>query len=237
MTTQELPRLQGQTVFDNRGQRIGEVQRVFYDQATNEASWITVPGPGRRETFIPMPGSRVDPSGVTVAVSKDVVEASPMVQVDAELSGSEAAELNRYYTGMLSLAPEPPSPEHGQPGELTAYEERVRVGTETVDTGSVRLHKSVANEPVQTSVPVRHEEARIERTPADAAAPTPGHRFEEESVEVTLHEDRPIVAKETVPVETVRLSTETQTDQRQVADQVRRERIEVEDQPRRSSRR
>src|SRR5690606_38415710 len=106
MTTQELPRLQGQAVFDSAGQRIGDVQRVFYDQATNEPAWITVRGPGLREAFVPMAGSRVDPSGLTVAVRKDVIEASPAVRVGTELSGSDAAQLDRYYTGMLSLEPE-----------------------------------------------------------------------------------------------------------------------------------
>jgi uncharacterized protein (TIGR02271 family) len=83
---------------------------------------------------------------------------------------------------------------------------------------------------VDTSVPLRHEEISIERLPATEARPAPGHRFEDQAVEVTLHEERPTIAKETVPVETVRLAPKTQTDERRVTDSVRRERIEVEDQ-------
>jgi len=231
MTTQQLPRLQGMTVFDNAGQRIGEVQRVFYDQATNEPAWITVRGLGVREAFVPLAGARIEPSGVTVALRKDVIEGAPVIDAGSELSADDAAKLDRYYMGMLKTAPEPPSrpsePEHS--AELTSFEERVRVGTEPVESGTVRLHKSVVTEPVETSVPVRREEVRVERVPVSSPTPTPGHRFEDETVEVTLHEERPTVAKEAVPVETVRLTAKAETDERPVSDQVRRERIEVQD--------
>jgi uncharacterized protein (TIGR02271 family) len=242
MTTQQLPRLQGQTVLDNAGQRIGNIQRVFYDQATNEPAWITVRGPGAREIFVPLAGSRVDSEGVTVALRKDVIEGAPVIDTGSELNASDAAQLDRYYAGMLSTLPgtmpdipprgdrRPAPPETERPAELTSFEERVRVGTEAVESGTVRLHKDVVTEPVETSVPVRREQVRVERVPASEATPTPGHRFEDETVEVTLHEERPTLAKEAVPVETVRLKAETETDERKVTDQVRRERIEVQDQ-------
>lgn len=270
MTTQQMPRLQGQTVFDNSGQRIGDVARVFFNQATNEPAWITIRGLGAREAFVPMSGARVDASGVTVPVRKDVIQAAPAVEAGTDLSAEEAAKLDRYYTGMLSLEPElppaagpapqprptppepqqtPPEPRQTQPTarrtppaaptrptetprptELTSFEERVRVGTEAVETGTVRLRKHVVNEPVETSVPLRHEEVTVERVPAATPTPSPGHQFEEQTVEVTLHAERPNIVKETVPVETVRLSTKTETDERRISDQVRRERIEVEDQ-------
>jgi uncharacterized protein (TIGR02271 family) len=99
-----------------------------------------------------------------------------------------------------------------------------------VDAGTVRLHKYVVTEPVETSVPIRREEVSVERVPAASSTPDPGHRFEEQAVEVTLHEERPTIAKETIPTETVRLATKTQTEQQRVSDQVRRERIDVEDQ-------
>jgi uncharacterized protein (TIGR02271 family) len=99
-----------------------------------------------------------------------------------------------------------------------------------VPSGAVRLHKSVTTEQVDTSVPVSRDEVRVERSPATRNPVPGGHRFEEHDVEVTLHEERPTIATETVPVETVRLATEKRTDDRRIGDQVRRERIEVDDQ-------
>jgi len=48
------------------------------------------------------------------------------------------------------------------------------------------------------------------------------------SVEVTLHEERAISSKETVPVERVRMDTETVTGGEQVSEEVRKEQIETE---------
>ncbi len=45
---------------------------------------------------------------------------------------------------------------------------------------------------------------------------------------VTLHEQRPVVQKETVPVECIKLSTETVTEERQGAGTVRKEQIDAE---------
>jgi Uncharacterized protein conserved in bacteria len=232
MTTQQLPRLQGLAVFDNAGQRIGDIQRVFYDQATNEPAWLTIRGLGAREAFVPMAGARIEPSGVTVALRRDVIEGAPVIDAGSELSADDAAKLDRYYTGMLTTMPETPSrrPEPERSAELTSFEERVQVDTEPVESGTVRLHKTVVTEPVETSVPVRRETARVERVPVSSPTPTPEHRFEDETVEVTLHEERPTVAKEAVPVETVRLTAATETDEQPVSEEVRRERVEVQDQ-------
>ena len=46
--------------------------------------------------------------------------------------------------------------------------------------------------------------------------------------EVTLHEERPVVTTEIVPVERVRLRKVIHTDQQTVSGEVRKERIEVQ---------
>ncbi|NUT20976.1 MAG: PRC and DUF2382 domain-containing protein [Hamadaea sp.] len=115
---------------------------------------------------------------------------------------------------------------------LTRYEEQLRTGKEEVETGKVRLRKHVVTENVDITVPVSHEEVRVERRPIDrpGAARTADDRpFAEETAEVTLHEERPSVAKETVPVEQVGLVKETRTEQRHVKGTVRKEQIDVED--------
>jgi len=112
---------------------------------------------------------------------------------------------------------------------MTRSEERLQVGTEAVETGRARLRKHVVTENVTRTVPVSHEEVRIEREPitdANRGDALDGPALSEEEHEVTLHAERPVVAKETVPVERVRLSTETVTDQAQVDEQVAHEEIE-----------
>jgi stress response protein YsnF len=62
-----------------------------------------------------------------------------------------------------------------------------------------------------------------------------GPGISEEEHEIVLHEERPVVEKETVPVERVRLDKETVTDEVTVDEEVRKERIETDgdDTPRR----
>ena len=112
---------------------------------------------------------------------------------------------------------------------MTRSEERLQVGTRDVETGKARLRKYIVSETVTQTVPVSHEEVVIEREPitdANRDAAMSGGELTEEEHEVTLHAERPVVAKETVPVERVRLGTETVTGSEQVSEEVRKEQIE-----------
>jgi uncharacterized protein (TIGR02271 family) len=114
---------------------------------------------------------------------------------------------------------------------MTRSEERLNVGTETQATGRARLRKYVTTENVTKTVPVQREEVRIEREPiteANRGAALSGPDISEEEHEVTLHEERPVIEKETVPVERVRLDKETVTDEVTVDEEVRKERIETD---------
>ena len=46
---------------------------------------------------------------------------------------------------------------------------------------------------------------------------------------MTLHAERPVVEKEAVPVERVRLNTETVTEQQQVSETVRKEQVDTDE--------
>jgi uncharacterized protein (TIGR02271 family) len=114
---------------------------------------------------------------------------------------------------------------------MTRSEEQLNVGTRTTETGRARLRKYVVTENVTQTVPVSHEEVRVEREPitdANRDAAVSGADITEEEHEVTLHAERPVVEKETVPVERVRLGTETVTEDQQVNETVRKEQIEEE---------
>lgn len=117
---------------------------------------------------------------------------------------------------------------------LIRNEEHLNVGTERVETGEARLRKYVVTETETVEVPVSHEEVRVERTPisaeeAEAQAKSGGldaNRSEDASV--TLHEERPVVNKETIPAEKVNLSTEEVSDTERVTEEVRKEQIDAD---------
>jgi uncharacterized protein (TIGR02271 family) len=114
---------------------------------------------------------------------------------------------------------------------MTLSEERVNVGTQRVEAGRARLRKYVVTENVTQTVPVSHEEVRVQREPitdANVGNALDGPAISEEEHEVTLHAERPVVEKEAVPVERVRLDTETVTEQQQVSETVRKEQVDTD---------
>jgi uncharacterized protein (TIGR02271 family) len=114
---------------------------------------------------------------------------------------------------------------------MTRSEERLNVGTEKVQTGKARLRKYVVTEQQNVTVPVTREEVRLEREPitdGNVGAAMDGPALSDEEHEVVLTEERPVVNKETVPVERVRLSKDQVTENQQVSEDVRREEIDMD---------
>ena len=114
---------------------------------------------------------------------------------------------------------------------MTRSEERLQVGTQQVETGRARLRKYITTENVQTTVPVTRDEVVVEREPiteGNRGQALDGPDLSEEEHEVVLHAEQPVVAKETVPVERVKLGTQQVTEQHEVNETVRKEQIETE---------
>jgi len=258
MTTSLQPdQIVGTTAIDASGEKIGKVGQVYLDDQTGQPSWITVSTGlfGTRESFAPLPGAHLNGDTLQLTVTKDQIKNAPNVEDDGHVGPDEESALYDYYASALGSARGHAGGngqaggrgeagvrgEAGGPGQdtsgpntdnaMTRSEERLNVGTENVETGRARLRKYVVTEHVTQTVPVSHEEVRIEREPitdANVGAATEGPDISEEEHEVVLHAERPVVDKETVPVERVRMDTETVTDQQQVDDTVRKERIDVD---------
>lgn len=185
-----------------------------------------------------------------VPYSKDLVKDAPRVDVDGHLEPDEEERLYTHYQldghrmnsdlggeGIgAGRGEERGTVGHDTSGPttddaMTRSEERLNIGTEKQEAGRVRLRKYVTTENVTQTVPVKREEVRIEREPIteeNRGQATDGPAISEEEHEVILHEERPVVEKETVPVERVRLGKETVTEDASVNEEVRKERIETD---------
>ncbi|MFI9123705.1 DUF2382 domain-containing protein [Streptomyces bikiniensis] len=120
---------------------------------------------------------------------------------------------------------------HTDDDAMTRSEEQMHVGVERTEAGRVRLRKYVVTEEVQQTVPVSHEEVRIEREPitdANRDEALSGPEISEAEHEVILHEERPVVETRTVPVERVSLKADEVVEEQTVSGEVRKEEIEVE---------
>jgi uncharacterized protein (TIGR02271 family) len=114
---------------------------------------------------------------------------------------------------------------------MTRSEEHLNVGTEQVEASRARLRKYVVTDQQSVQVPVSREEVRVQREPitdANRGDALSGGQITEEEHEVVLTAERPVVTTEAVPVERVRLGTETVTQKQTVTGDIRKEQIEVD---------
>jgi uncharacterized protein (TIGR02271 family) len=227
MTSIANPRdLIGTEVLDRDGEKVGKVGNVYVGDDDRQPQWVTVRTGlfGQRESFVPLQGARIADGGLRVTATKDAVKEAPQMAADGHLSDAEGRRLYEHY-GMTTAMPGRP-PTRDEDHTMVRSEEQLRVGTERAETGRVRLHKYVVTEEQQVTVPVRHEEVRVEREPVREGERA---RIGEEDQEVVLHAERPVVETEAVPVEKVRMRTETVTEQRTVGGKVHKERIDVDE--------
>lgn len=117
----------------------------------------------------------------------------------------------------------------GDEASVVRHEERLNVGTQEREAGHARLRKYVVTDHETVDVPVEREEVTVERTPInDTNARVDNGTIGEEEVDVTLHEERPVVQKEAVPVEEVGLNKQTVQETQRVEADVRKEQVDVE---------
>ncbi|HET6708362.1 PRC and DUF2382 domain-containing protein [Amycolatopsis sp.] len=219
-------------VVDPDGNKLGKVGNVYLADATHQPEWITVRTGlfGTKESFVPLSGAHTDSDGVHVQVDKDSVSDAPRIDADGHLSPEESSQLYRHYGLPVPRTSPDGRLDRGKAARddraMTRSEERLNVGTEQVETGHVRLRKYVVTEEQQVTVPVRHEEVRVEREPVTGGRGGQAEIGEAEQ-DMVLHAEKPVVRKETVPVERARLRKETVSDERTVSGKVRKEQFEV----------
>lgn len=249
---------QGRDLVGADGEKLGSVKEIYEDQRTGKPEWALVTSGlfGMSSHFVPLAGAEPTGDAVRVRVTKDQVKESPSTS-EGELSEQEEQRLFEHYgvpytdEGSVTAEGAPRGDDgqgtpagavgNGDAGHdvsgpntddaMTRSEEELRVGKAQRETGRARLRKYVVTEQVQTTVPVQREEVRVEREPisdANRDKALDGPEISEEEHEVALHEEVPVVDKKAVPKERVSLQKDTKTEDREVSDEVRKERIDTE---------
>jgi uncharacterized protein (TIGR02271 family) len=255
--TDQISNLRGRDVYGSDGEKIGTVGQVYTTEPAGQPAWASVHTGlfGLKESMVPLSGARMQGDQLQVSFDKHTVKDAPNVDKDADepLTGDQVRELYEYYrlgwdaqsgntdaegfreqgyqSGSYADDSRTDDSRDRDDNAMTRSEERLNVGTQTEQTGTARLRKHVVTENVQTTVPVQREEVRLEREPitdANRGAALGGPDLTESEHEMTVYAERPVVDKETVPVERVRLGKETVTDEHTVGGNVRKERIDAD---------
>jgi uncharacterized protein (TIGR02271 family) len=251
MAATDVAAWRGGTAVDRDGEKIGTIDEIYADAETGKPEWLAVKTGlfGMKLSFIPIAEASETGGDVRVPYDTQQVKHAPHAEPDGELSQEEEADLYRHYgldysearsdsglsensgrqTGDQPVGHDTSGPTTDD--AMTRSEEELKVGTASRESGRARLRKYVVTEQVQQTVPVQHEEVRLEREPitdANVGDATAGPEISEEEHEVTLHEEEVVVEKRAVPKERVRLDKDIVTDEQQVSEEVRKEQIEAE---------
>ncbi|MGW2570853.1 PRC-barrel domain-containing protein [Streptomyces sp. NPDC001537] len=96
----------GHGVVDPSGHKIGTLEAVYVDTATDQPFFatVTVGLPTRRRlVFVPLSGATVGPGYLKIAHPKDVVKKAPAIDTDGELPAEDEPGIFAHYE--LDYAP------------------------------------------------------------------------------------------------------------------------------------
>ncbi|TNM67360.1 DUF2382 domain-containing protein [Streptomyces sp. NP160] len=115
---------------------------------------------------------------------------------------------------------------------VTLSAEQVDVAVHRLPRERVRLRREIHTRQVEVTVTVRREVLRIERLPVEDGGPDgPAGPAHDAPLEITLHEERPVVAVEAVPYERVRIAVDAVPLTSRVDTTTRREVVDVTTEP------
>lgn len=242
-----IDQVQGGTVYDSTGDKVGEVSSVYLDDSTGQPAFATVSTGwfGTRESFVPLRDATVRGDEIHVPHTKDTIKDAPNIDADAHVSEAEEAELFRYYdyqggtgttgtdsvgtgsvgTGSMGTGTDAVDSDHES---IVRREEELHVGTERVESGRLRIRKHVVTDHETVTVPVEREEVEIVREPLDGTSTGTRGDLGDDEIEVTLSEERPVVDKRVVDAERIGVDRRTVVDNETVQADVAREEIDID---------
>lgn len=188
----------GQEAYDPDGSKIGKIADLYYDTDSGQLEWLAVTTGlfGTKVGFVPIAGSHQGDEGLVVAYDKSTVKEAPRIDPDGQLTQDEELQLYAHY-GLEARPPTSGDDERdaqtsSAPTEATMPEAGASTGTGSIDsdtderadptptgttsstgpqpTSGFRLRRYLVTESRQFTVPVTHEEVRLEHedgTPVD----------------------------------------------------------------------
>lgn len=207
----EPDQISGFDVYDHAGDKLGSVDKVWIDDATNELEFIAVKtGMVFGKThLIPAANANITDRRVTVPFTQDQFKNAPTFPTDRELTPTEENEIYSYYgdersvqessTGLAeggeNITTGPMNAPNANSVDTRTTSDRGVVPSDAYsekregETGHVHSHRVVDSGHRESPVEFHREHIEVERVDAtDAAVPTTGFQEHEIEVPVTREE-------------------------------------------------
>lgn len=243
----------GYDVIDGSGKKLGSIDGVWIDDATDRPEFVAVKTGmlfGKNH-LLPIDQAQIDQKGQTLQVpyAADQISGGPSFGTNDELSPENEQEIYSYYGLQRETATSPTGEAAGAGAammsnrgstagggdvlappaqvELDTAAEELAVGKRQVEAGRLRLRKVVQTEHEEVPVELRREQVSIERVDTNNVD-VPDSAFQEQEIDVPVMREEPVVGKTTRVTGGVRLNKEIETEARTVGGDVRREDVEIE---------
>src|SRR3712207_3098135 len=156
ITMEQLGAVRGRGVYAADGDRIGDVEEIFYDEQTRRPEWIGIGTGvlGTKRVLVPVEGASLREDGVYVPYPKDQVKDAPDIDGDEIAQSTEQALYAHYGLGYSEQRSDTGLPE-GSPtvprgtvedAGVVRSEEELKVGKRETEAGRARLRKWVETE-------------------------------------------------------------------------------------------
>jgi len=242
------PDVRGWDVVGDGGRKVGEVKELLVSPEERRVRYLCVDLDGSSSrTLVPIGSARLDDKRDRVIVPSSVLSSvqglsgyaggAPSTTYERSLRdrlgvgaatgasayASEHYDENRFYGDRHRL-------EGDDARRLVRMEEELDVQKRRVQAGEVHVRKHVETEHVRESVPVTREEVTVERRPISADAGLAADaRIGEDEISVPVMREEVVASKRAVPKEEVVVRTRAVQDEQVVEEDLRRERIDVDD--------
>ncbi len=209
----------GAHVFDRNNDKVGTVLQLEADYFVAEKGWLFT-----QDVYIPLDAvSTVNADGVYLRYTK--AELQDQDWTNPPTAAAPEPAVGRATTVTSTTA----ATTTGQTDiRVPLREEELVVDKTRQQEGSVHLHKDVVTEQQSVTVPVTHEEVHIEHVAADPNTPVAADAFVERDIDVPVMGEQVTTDKIVRATDEVRVRKEAVTEQEQVSDTVRKERLQVE---------
>ncbi len=229
---------EGMTVYDAAGQKIGKVREY-----NAQGGYLDVEKGFlfHKDFYVPSNAvARSDADGVYLQLSQDDLSGGAYDQPPTGgMAGMAVGGTTDTVTRSTTQNDQTAQTQTAAAGATTdetdvrvpVYEEELVAGKRQEELGRVHLHKEVVSEQETVPVTLQREEVTIERVPMQGQQIDPAtttDAFQGADIDVPVMGEEAVVGKRAEEVEEVRLHKDVMTEQQQVSDTVRKERVVVD---------
>lgn len=236
-TTMNQQFMEGTPVYDVNGDKVGTVS----EHGVQDNALVIHHGLLRDDVYIPLTViDSNDANGVYLTISKDdalnggAMDTTAGTMATGGTMGTTAMGGPMATGGVMDTTRDTTWTDRANVEtdqvNVPVRQEELVVGKQQDEIGRVHLHKDVIEEQQTITEPVTREEVRVERVPvqgqySDAVG---ADAFTEKDIDVPVMGEELVAGKRTVVNEEVRLNKQAVTENQQVSDTVRKERVTVD---------